>query len=819
MRLNRSVAAALLAASLLGFAGCAHKGADGPARTDAAASKIIWKVSETPSPLPLVRLVPGEEKRVSLLGSSSLPLFTIQEAGVENPIGVELVLQEDAVVVRAEPGSDGFTMAKARLISPQGSVDEVYFPILVDPLPIVTFKYTGPAKETTRIFAAGSFNGWSNSSDELKRQADGSYVLEKAIPPGSHTYKLVVDGEWIADPGNPEQDSSGYGNSVLKVGGEAAKKFSFGVLAAGMPGSGPQGGFAAQLAAGTAIDPASVQLIVNNKRRSVGDWAIDHANGVIRLSLPEADWLEENNVILVAHTTDGRRAEAVTRFAYAAAPRSPRDEVIYFPMTDRFLDGDPANNPVQDNTGVYDLAQYKGGDWAGIRQKLEEGYFTKLGVTTIWISPPYENTFKIEKESVEPGRLYSSYHGYWPTASDKTNPAFGSMEELRELVRTAHSKDIAILLDFVSNHVHVDHPLYKADPTIATELMLPNGEKNIRKFDEHPFTTWFDTFIPSLDYGKRPDLIDTMTDNAVFWLRETGADGFRHDAVKHVPLPFWQELTRKLRREIIAGDGRAVYQVGETISGHSTVSAFVGPDMLDGQFDFPTYFAIQSALARGTGKMSDLAEAIRGAQTYYPPSAIMSPLIGNHDVARFMAYADGDLPPGTNEREAAFSNQPVVSDPFSFQKLQLGFAYVTALEGPPTIYYGDEIGMTGAQDPDNRRPMQWADWSTPQQTTFDAVAALNALRADSIALRRGVTEVLHADDETIAIARIAPEEVIVAAFHRNTGGKPVALKLPSWWGNPTLSSSLAGSMEAKYDGTMLTFTGGDWTYGFWRLKW
>ncbi|MBI1291524.1 hypothetical protein GC173_09820 [bacterium] len=779
----------------------------------------IWTVTDTPSPLPLVKLVPGEQRRVSLLGSSSLPLFTIQEAGAENPIGVSIVIEEDALVVRAEPGSDGATLVKANLISPRGSVDAVYFPVVVEPLPIVTFRYTKPAKPDTKVFAAGSFNGWNNSADQLVRQADGSYLLEKAIPPGVHTYKLVVDGEWIADPSNPEMESGGYGNSLLRVGGESKKTLNFSVLSAAMPGSGPQGGFGAALEKGTAIDPASVTLIVNNKRRRVTDWIIDHPTGTIRLALPEADWLKENNVILLANTTDGRAGQAVSRFSYAGAPRSPRDEVLYFPMTDRFLDGDPSNNPVQDNTGVHPLAQYKGGDWAGIRQKIEDGYFTSLGITTIWISPPNLNTFKIEKESIEPGRLFSSYHGYWPVATDKTNPAFGSMEELKALVDAAHAKGIAVLLDFVSNHVHEDHPLYQADPTIATPLKLSDGKNNIREFDAHPFTTWFDTFLPTLDYDKRPDLIATMTDSAVFWMRESGADGFRHDAVKHVPLPLWRELTKKLRREFSVGENRAVFQIGETISGHSTVSAFVGPDLLDGQFDFPNYFAVQGTLARGTGKMSDLAEAIRGAQRYYPPSAIMSPLLGNHDVGRFMAYADGDFPQGMKETEVGYTMPPQVDQPLSYKKLQLGFAYLTSLEGPPTIYYGDEIGMTGAQDPDNRRPMQWEDWTPDQVATRDTVSKLNALRHQSVALRRGVTEILKADDETLVLARIAPEEVIIAAFARNNKAGDIAVTIPTHWGTPHLSPTLAGTMTSEMEGGQFTLVGGDYSYGFWRVEW
>jgi cyclomaltodextrinase len=229
---------------------------------------------------------------------------------------------------------------------------------------------------------------------------------------------------------------------------------------------------------------------------------------------------------------------------------------------------------------------------------------------------------------------------------------------------------------------------------------------------------------PTIDYDGNPDAIPVVTDSAVAWLRNTKADGFRHDAVKHVPIKFWETLTKKLETEIGQKENRFVYQVGETISGHGTVAKFVGPDLLTGQFDFPTYFALQGVLGRGEGSMTDLAESIRAAQRYYSPASIMSPLIGNHDVARFMAYADGDIKSGLSDseiKELAYSNQPKVDNPSSYQKIRLAFAFVTAIPGPPTLYYGDEIGMTGAGDPDNRRPMQWDGWTEDQKATKDIV--------------------------------------------------------------------------------------------------
>ena len=109
------------------------------------------------------------------------------------------------------------------------------------------------------------------------------------------------------------------------------------------------------------------------------------------------------------------------------------------------------------------------------------------------------------------------------------------MAKLKELVSTAHKKGIKVLLDFVSHHVHEDHPWFKEHPDWFGTLDLPDGRKNLRLFDEYRLTTWFEPYIPSFDFTKSKAAIDAVSDNAIWWLEQTGADGYRHDAVKHVP--------------------------------------------------------------------------------------------------------------------------------------------------------------------------------------------------------------------------------------------------------------------------------------------
>ena len=107
-------------------------------------------------------------------------------------------------------------------------------------------------------------------------------------------------------------------------------------------------------------------------------------------------------------------------------------DVIYQIVTDRFYDGDTANNP---KNGMYDgnkknLKKYFGGDWKGITDKIKSGYLNDMGITALWISQPVENIYSVFSDGS------TSYHGYWARDFKKTNPAFGNMEDFKNLVKT-----------------------------------------------------------------------------------------------------------------------------------------------------------------------------------------------------------------------------------------------------------------------------------------------------------------------------------------------------------------------------------------------
>lgn len=122
-------------------------------------------------------------------------------------------------------------------------------------------------------------------------------------------------------------------------------------------------------------------------------------------------------------------------------------DVIYQIVTDRFFDGDTGNDYAADIFDKNDAKKYHGGDWAGITDKIEDGYLTNLGVSALWISSPVENI-----STIDPSNGCASYHGYWAKDYFKTNEYFGSFNDFTTLVTTAHEHGIKIVIDFAPNH-------------------------------------------------------------------------------------------------------------------------------------------------------------------------------------------------------------------------------------------------------------------------------------------------------------------------------------------------------------------------------
>ncbi|GGG47340.1 hypothetical protein GCM10011414_16290 [Croceivirga lutea] len=275
---------------------------------------------------------------------------------------------------------------------------------------------------------------------------------------------------------------------------------------------------------------------------------------------------------------------------------------IYFLLTDRFNNGNPnkdVNYSRTDSTAV--LRGFEGGDIAGITQKVNQGYFNDLGVNAIWLTPIVEQIHGATNEGT--GNTYG-YHGYWAKDWTAIDPNFGTKEDFKELVKSAHDKGIRIVLDVVLNHtgpVTAIDPVWPAEwvrtepacefttyenttactlvknlPDILTEsnqavelpdALLAKWKKEGRLSQE---LDELQRFFDRTGYPRAPRfyIIKWLTD----YIHEFGVDGFRVDTVKHVNENAWSDLRteadyafeiwkKKNPSEIL--DDKPFYMVGE----------------------------------------------------------------------------------------------------------------------------------------------------------------------------------------------------------------------------------------------------------------
>lgn len=456
------------------------------------------------------------------------------------------------------------------------------------------------------------------------------------------------------------------------------------------------------------------------------------------------------------------------------------DDVIYLIMPDRFADGDTANDDPAGARGLLDRGnprRYHGGDLAGVRARLP--YLKALGITAIWLNPVYDNTNTLDTVETANGQPTTAYHGYHAIDYYGVEQHFGDLAEVRRLVDAAHALGIKVILDMVANHTSAYHPWVDDSPTPTwyngtRRSHLANTFQGWTIADPYSppamrratLDGWFVNFLPDLNQGD-PEVARYLTQNTLWWIGATGIDGIRQDTWQYVPRTFWRDWMTAITREY-----PRLTVVGEVLEGDPALVAFhqggrVGFDGVDPkvqyQFDFPVYFTLRDAFARGYA-LKPVAQMVARDRLYPNPNALVT-LLGSHDERRFMGEPGATL-----------------------DGLKLAYTFLLTYRGTPLIYYGDEIGMSGGGDPDNRRdfpggfPGDARDASAPegpsgrtadQQAVFAHVQRLLRLRAARADLRRGATEHLQVGEQTYVYRR---GRTVVAL---NNDTKPVEVRLPA----------------------------------------
>ena len=661
---------------------------------------------------------------------------------------------------------------------------EYQIPIKLEPRKKYLFTYKAK-RQVKQVNLFGQFNSWDRGSLPMNKDNNEVYRISIPLDPGRYEYKFFVDGKELIDPQNPVKVPNGLGdyNSVLIIEPEKSEKMYLHCLNYQVGDQTKTFNYFLQGGYSPLTKEENVVALLDNQELNPSLIKVDGHN--ISIIFPD-DLLDGKRLLRVAVRAEGKFSNIQSTWIIDGkvvnnnSPSSWYDAIIYSLMIDRFNDGDPSNdNPIKHDS-LFKPANYNGGDFQGIINKINEGYFNHLGINTIWISPIVDNTNKAYREYPAPHRYYTGYHGYWPISLEGVEEHFGDMSLAKQLVKKSHQNDIKVLLDFVAHHVHEENPLWKEHRDWFGVLDLPDGRKNLRLWDEYRLTTWFEPYMPSFDYTDSPEAVEKMTNNAVWWLKETEADGFRHDAVKHVPHEFWRALTNKINENFEQSDPVKVYQIGETFGGYELISSYVNNGQLNAQFNFNLYDTAIPVFLKKENSFELLDLQMQKTFQVYGVNHLMGNLVSSHDKIRYMAYADGDLEINDGSAgEVAWTNPPTVDHPSSYDKLKLHLAYILTIPGIPVIYYGDEIGMTGAADPDNRRMMRFDnDLNDFEKQTFKDVSKLVHIRKDHPALRYGDFLTLQADKNIYAYVRSDMNERMLIILNKSEEGQTIKLSLP-----------------------------------------
>jgi cyclomaltodextrinase / maltogenic alpha-amylase / neopullulanase len=372
------------------------------------------------------------------------------------------------------------------------------------------------------------------------------------------------------------------------------------------------------------------------------------------------------------------------------APGWVKDTVWYQIFPERFGNGNTENDP--EGSLAWGSADptptnFFGGDLEGVIHNID--YLKELGISGIYFTPIF--------------KAYSN-HKYDTIDYMEIDPQFGDNETFKRLIKVAHEKGIKIMLDAVFNHSGFYFPQFQdviekgaasryKDWFYTTEFPLVT--EPIPNYDTFAFTP----FMPKLN-TENPEVKEYLLEVGRYWIREFDIDGWRLDVANEVDHAFWREFrqeVKKIKPEL--------YILGEIW--HDSMPWLRG-DQFDAVMNYPFTSNILDLFAKRTISAREFVENMTTVLHMYPKTVneVAFNLVGSHDTPRILTECKDDM-----------------------RRVKLIYTIMLTFMGTPCIYYGDEIGITGEQDPGCRKCMEW-DVTKQNRDLFNHIQKFIGLRQE-----------------------------------------------------------------------------------------
>lgn len=369
------------------------------------------------------------------------------------------------------------------------------------------------------------------------------------------------------------------------------------------------------------------------------------------------------------------------------------EAIIYFLLTDRFHDGNEENNDAY-GVGDYDPdgpSSYHGGDFAGLTKKLD--YIKELGVNTIWITPIVENILEDQHDDKNDIATYG-YHGYWASSFEKLNAHLGTVEEFHTLIDEAHERGIKIMVDIVANHAG-----YGTEESEEFKGMF--RDKDVEGHDVLGPLSGLPDFAT-----EREDVREKLVNWQTKWVSELGVtskgntiDYYRVDTVKHVESTTWASLKNELTK--VAPEFKMIGEYAG--AGHVDDFGYLNSGKMDSLLDFGFN---DMALKFVKGSVEAIEKEMESRNSVISNTGTLGSFLGSHDEDGFKYDLIENS--GYTESEAqALTN--------------VAAALQITAKGQPVIYYGEEVGLSGANNwpfQDNRYDMVFDNLTKEQSDTL-----------------------------------------------------------------------------------------------------